>query len=187
MSFSISGARAWIAKHPALSSALALAGITLFVLGIVWFEPHKLFLDDRVSEAAPRSAAGASESPVSPGGPSARTVVLSSGAFRPLEHDARGRAVVLRTADGRRFLRFEDLEVSNGPDLVVYLSELGPDQGWRDADDAGFLDLGELKGNMGDQNYEIPADVDLSRFGSVVVWCRRFTVGFAVAPVSVSG
>ena len=81
--------------------------------------------------------------------------MLSEGTFRPLEHDASGRALIVQTAEGTRFVRFEDLDVSNGPDLVVYLSELGPNQGWRDADDAAFVDLGELKGNMGDQNYEL--------------------------------
>jgi hypothetical protein len=177
----------WMRTHPRLTVAGAVLGTALAVLGFVWFEPHKLFVDERVNEAPPAAAAPpvtpapAGSSPSSPAGPT----VLSRGAFRPLEHDAKGRALVLETPDGGRHLRFEDLEVSNGPDLVVYLSVLGADQGWHDADDAEFVDLGALKGNLGDQNYELPAGVDLSRFRSVVIWCRRFTVGFAVAPISV--
>ncbi len=181
----ISRIRAWAAKHPARLAALVAVALGLFVFAIVWFEPHKLFLDQRVNESPPGASdtPDPSSSPASPEGPAN----LSTGEFRPLEHDVQGRALVLETADGTRFLRFEDLDVSNGPDLVVYLSALGADQGWHDADDAEFLDLGALKGNVGDQNYELPAGVDLGKYRSVVIWCRRFTVGFAVAPVSVTG
>ncbi len=179
----------WMRAHPRLTGAGAVFGAAVVVLGFAWFEPHKLFVDERVNEAPPVATVSADastppgSSPSAVAGPS----VLSRGAFRPLEHDAEGRALVLQTADGTRYLRFEDLEVSNGPDLVVYLSVLGPDQDWGDADDAEFVDLGALKGNVGDQNYELAAGLDLSRFHSVVVWCRRFTVGFAVAPISVTG
>jgi hypothetical protein len=180
----------WARRHRGLTAGILAAGLALAVLGFLWFEPHKLFIDDRVNEDVPgavATTAGSSPepagSPESPAGPEE----LSRGDFRPLEHDVEGRALVIETADGSRHLRFEDFETSNGPDLVVYLSVLGADQGWYDADDAEFLDLGELKGNVGDQNYELGADVDLSRYRSVVVWCRRFTIGFAVAPISVSG
>jgi len=176
----------WMRTHPKLTTAGLAFGAAVTVFGFVWFEPHKLFVDERVDEALPAGMAPIG-TPGPSGTPDAGGGVLSEGTFRPLEHDASGRALIVQTAEGTRFVRFEDLDVSNGPDLVVYLSELGPDQGWRDADDAEFVDLGELKGNMGDQNYELPASVDLSRFHSVVIWCRRFSVGFAVAPISVSG
>ncbi len=179
----------WANRHRPLVAALLVVGLALGVAGVVWFEPHKLFVDDRVDEAIPtapaaeRTPATASPSPAPEGGPEE----LSRGTFRPLEHDVEGEALVLGTANGERYVRFEDLNVSNGPDLFVYLSVLGPDQGWHDADDAEFLDLGELKGNIGDQNYLLPGGRDLSGFRTVVIWCRRFSVGFAVAPISIPG
>ena len=79
-------------------------------------------------------------------------------------------------------LRFERLNTSNGPVLHVYLSPVPSDRGDRDYG-KGYLDLGPLKGNRGDQNYAIPSGTDLSRFQSVVIWCSRFKVGFGVAPL----
>jgi hypothetical protein len=66
----------------------------------------------------------------------------------------------------------------------VYLSDASASDDWYVYDDGEFVDLGALKGNMGSSNYEIPRTVDLSRFRSAVVWCRRFSVGFAVAPLA---
>ena len=74
--------------------------------------------------------------------------------------------------------------MENGPDLRVYLSEARAEAEDDLADQ--FLDLGALKGNIGDQNYALPEGTDVSDYKSAVVWCRRFSVGFAVAPVDVS-
>ncbi|HEU4523806.1 MAG TPA: DM13 domain-containing protein, partial [Gemmatimonadales bacterium] len=49
---------------------------------------------------------------------------------------------------------------------------------------AGFVELGKLKGTEGDQNYEIPADLDLETYRAVTIWCRRFSVNFATAPLT---
>ena len=124
-----------------------------------YFEPHKLFIDDRVAEALP-SAAGAppsaTESPSSTATtetPAVRT--LSQGAFRSYEHATSGRARVIALADGERYVRFEDFETSNGPALKVYLSA-APASGPGDSFDDRFVDLGDLKGNIGSQNYAIP-------------------------------
>ncbi len=105
------------------------------------------------------------------------TVELS-GSFEDADsfHRGSGTATVFALPDGKRVLRFEDFTVTNGPALSVYLV--------RDADgnvDAGYLDLGKLKGNKGNQNYVIPADVDLSAYKSVVIWCVPFKVTFATA------
>ena len=86
----------------------------------------------------------------------------------------------MEIGDGRRFLRFEDLSTSNGPDLRVYLSEIPASDDWY-AYGERFVDLGALKGNRGDQNYVLPDGLDLSEYKSAVIWCRRFTVGFGVA------
>ena len=108
--------------------------------------------------------------------------MLARGEFRSLEHTTTGTARLIALADGSVVLRFDDLDTSNGPDLRVYLSPIAAGPDWhvygRDA-----LDLGPLKGNRGDHNYVVPRGTDLSRYRSAVVWCRRFTVGFGVAPL----
>jgi cytoskeletal protein RodZ len=97
---------------------------------------------------------------------------LVSGEFSgSTGHEVTGQALVLNDGSEQRFLRFEGFESTNGPDLNVYLR----------ADDGEYVDLGDLKGNIGDQNYEIPADVDLARFNTVQVWCVRFSVLFGDA------
>ncbi len=97
-----------------------------------------------------------------------------AGQFTGLSrYDVSGDAIVLGNGTGQRFLRFENFDSSNGPDLNVYL--VNPD----DPDD--FIDLGDLSGNIGNQNYEIPADVDLDRYSQVSIWCVRFSVGFGTA------
>lgn len=105
------------------------------------------------------------------------TVELS-GTFKDADnfHRGSGKATVYVLPDGKRVLRFEDFTVTNGPALSVYLV--------RSADgdvDSGYLDLGKLKGNKGNQNYEIPADIDLSAYQSVIIWCVPFRVTFATA------
>ena len=90
---------------------------------------------------------------------------------------------MLSDGSDQRFLRFEDFATDNGPDLNVYLSTAPPDAPAGDFDD-DFVDLGDLKGNIGSQNYEIPADVDLDRYRSVVIWCVRFGVAFGAAELS---
>ena len=93
---------------------------------------------------------------------------------------------MIRLADGRRYVRFERFRTSNGPLLRVYLSAT-PANGPGGAFDDRFLDLGALKGNIGNQNYRIPAATSLEAYRSVVVWCKRFGVPFAAAPVTGTG
>lgn len=173
-----------IRRHPRTTLVVILVGIALLVFGILWFEPQKLFLEDRVNEAAPGMPAGSTgmESEMEASELAPGSEVLFEGQFLGLEHQTTGRALIVETADGRQFLRFEGFETSNGPDLVVYLSSKapsGPDDWY--GYDQDFVDLGPLKGNVGPQNYLLPEGVDLDRYSTAVVWCRRFTVGFAAA------
>jgi hypothetical protein len=144
---------------------LALLGVVLAIAVWYAFRPERAFLDVHVSESAP----------------SGMTAVLSSGVFVPLAHEGRGLAEVVQLADGRRMLRFSNFETLNGPDVRVYLLKAASVRGDRELALAGFLDLGELKGNIGDQNYDIPAGTDLSSYRAVSVWCRRFGVNFTSA------
>jgi hypothetical protein len=93
-----------------------------------------------------------------------------------------GEAVLLETPDGPRWIRLEALEVDNGPELHVYLSTSAADAPSSEFGQE-YVDLGELRYNRGDSNYEIPAEVDLNAYRSVVIWCERFGVNFAVAPL----
>ncbi len=102
-------------------------------------------------------------------------VTVVSGDFAGLSrYNIEGQATVLNDGSEQRFLRFENFSSDNGPDLKVYLR----------ADNGDFVSLGDLKGNIGDQNYEIPPDVDLSVFNTVDIWCERFGVGFGLAPLA---
>lgn len=120
------------------------------------------------------------EDPVEEDMPAPEVVVEASGSFIDRSHPAEGVAEVLGDGAGQRFLRFEDFATDNGPDLNVYLSAAGPDAPAGDFDD-DFVDLGDLKGNIGPQNYEIPDGTDLSRYCTVVIWCVRFGVAFGAA------
>ena len=177
----VSGA---IRRHPGRTAAVLVAGALVVVAGFLWFRPDRLFTDREVSEALPGAAAapmGAMPAEEPAGGDVAATTTMASGEFVSLEHETRGMALVVETG-GKRFLRFEGFETSDGPDLLVYLSAKEPagSDDWYGYDQ-DFVDLGELKGNVGSQNYAIPANVDVDRYSTAVVWCRRFEVGFAAA------
>ncbi len=165
----------------------AVVALVVLIGFVLWFfEPQALVLDDTVSEAAPQVDEAPGPGDKAADDPGSSAGVLSEEHFRPLGHDAHGTALVIEATDGNTYLRFEDFEVENGPDLKVYLSRA--EAGASDEElAADIVDLGELKGNVGDQNYLVPASVDLTQYRSAVVWCRRFSVGFAVAPLNVRG
>jgi hypothetical protein len=164
----------------------AVLGLMLVALGIYWFGPQHLFQNRTAAEAFPVPITHGADLPTGAKGSPSRTSssqaeVLAEGTFRSLAHQGSGLAAIVATADGRAFLRIEDLDVLSGPDLRVYLSAAPGD-----ADDAAFgeqlvVDLGGLRANKGDLTYEIPSDADLESVRSVAIWCRRFSVGFAVA------
>lgn len=144
------------------------------------FQPWRLVTTRAVDEplVAGPSATATSE-PTEPAGP----VVLGAGDFRSLDHETSGQAQLVKLADGRHVVQFANLDTTDGPDLRVYLSEKAatsaePEFG------TGFVELGDLKGNKGNQVYEIPPTVDVSGYQSVVIWCKRFSSGFGVAPLT---
>ncbi len=110
-------------------------------------------------------------------------VVLASGQFVEIDglHKGEGKALVVVLPDGQRFLRFEDFKVTNGPDLYVYLSGHTAPRDKAQLHQGAAFEIGLLKGNIGNQNYALPADLDLSKFKSVAVYCKRFSVIFSTA------
>jgi Electron transfer DM13 len=94
-------------------------------------------------------------------------------------HNAEGIAKVVQLQDGNNILRLENLHVTNGPDLYVYLAT--------DKSASDFVSLGKLKANNGNQNYNIPSETDLTKYDTALIWCRPFSVLFGsaeLAPVS---
>lgn len=110
---------------------------------------------------------------------------LFTGKFHGKVHSTEGRATIYQQSDGKLMLRLTTFKTSNGPDVHVILVAT------KDADDnANFLksnkekiELGKLKGNEGDQNYEIPAGTDLTKFSTVSIYCERFNANFGAAPL----
>ncbi len=111
--------------------------------------------------------------------------ILTQGQFEDADafHQGAGSATIYTLEDGSNILRFEDFEVTNGPDLHVILSS-NPNPTSRGDIGDDYIDLGSLKGNMGNQNYEIPADIDLSQYSSIVIYCQPFHVVFSTATLN---
>ncbi len=195
----------WISEHKAATAGIAAAAIAGVIFILVWFQPQALFLDTVVDDTLPTAqptSTSTTTSTQAPGGTVGTTdttvtettttvpvpvvefpVTLASGQFIDLAHAGTGTALIVELEDGSRVLRFEDLDVDNGPDLRVILSASPLVEDDAAYDDTDFVDLGDLKGNKGNQNYEIPDDVDLDEFATVAIWCRRFNVTFNAAPL----
>lgn len=156
---------------------IALAVVVLGAIGWYAFRPERLFLNQSVNEALPvamMESAGSVAEPAS----------LASGTFHGVAHETKGTATVFKLATGERVLRFTDFETSNGPDVRVYLVAAADAKDNETVTKAGFVELGPMKGNRGDQNYELPATIDLARYQTVTIWCKRFGVNFASAPLA---
>ena len=103
-----------------------------------------------------------------------------------IAHPTEGTATIYRLGDGKRVLRFTNFKATNGPDVRVYLVAADDARDSKSVLRAGFIDLGALKGNVGDQNYTLGSDVDLPKYRAVSAWCRRFSINFGTAPLTQS-
>jgi hypothetical protein len=159
--------------------ALGAAVVVLLAVALPIFQPWKLFVDQTVEEGLPDTTVA--------GAPTSEPVVLASGKLITHEHETTGTVEVLRLPDGSRVVRLEDLRTSNGPALKVWITDApvieGLD-GWNVFDDGRYVDLGDLKGNIGSSNYPLPDDVDISQLNSVSIWCDRFNVSFGAAELT---
>ena len=138
--------------------------------GMAWYLVSPLFVDHRVSEATPPDVEAAS-------------VPTHRGSFGEVDaiHKGEGQATFYRPPDGKVVLRLENFRVTNGPDLYVYLSGHPAPRSSAELHHAPDYEVAVLKGNIGDQNYELPPDLDLDGVKSVVIYCKRFTTVFSTA------
>ena len=113
-------------------------------------------------------------------------VALKTGEFQDQDsfHKGSGQATIYLGPDGSYLLRLENLDVTNGPDLHVILTPNQSPKSQGDVKNTGYVDLGKLKGNRGNQNYPIPDDVDVAIQRSVVIYCKPFHVIFSVAQLN---
>lgn len=185
----------------AIAAVVAAVG---FVIGLVVFKPWLLFVDVRVDEQLPIVAsASAQAQPTPPTQPAPLTSTPGTGAASPTpaptpagpvqlamgtlishEHTTSGTVRIIQQPDGSRVLTLENLDTSNGPDVHVWLSAahvVEGTAGWFTAGSADYYDLGLIKGNQGNQVYQIPAEVDLSKYPAVDLWCVQFSVSFGAA------
>lgn len=192
-----------ITKRRIIAAAAVVVLVPVAVFA--WWVVSPLFIDNEVNEEFPLSAsaqipagmtqadaeatmatAGATSATAEDGMSEAMlaATALRTGQFVDIDrlHQGSGDATIYELADGTRVLRLENLDVTNGPDLRVLLAE-HDSPGSRDdlESGAGYIELDDLKGNKGNQNYEIPADVDISMYNSVVIYCEPFHVLFSFA------
>jgi hypothetical protein len=171
-------------------AVIGLSAVAAGAIGWYLFRPERLFIDDRVDEPFPTQVAMAKMTApdvavdeammAADTGPRA----LAAGSFHSNAHETRGTATIYRLQDGKRVLRLADFATSNGPDVRVYLVAADDVNDNDTVTRAGFVELGKLKGNIGAQNYDVPADIDLSKYRALTIWCKRFSVNFGTAPLS---
>jgi hypothetical protein len=167
--------------RPAIRIGAIVAVILVAAIG--WYLGSPLFIRTTANEALPTAAATAASTSAASTATSAAgtpapaatavTSVLRRGQLQYVDalHNGKG-AVLIIAVDAKQFLRFEDVAITNAPDVYVYLSK---DRGgkWSEAQSTY---LGPLKATNGSFNYELPSPIDLAAYGSVVVWCRAFAV-----------
>ena len=148
--------------------------VVVIVLFVAWyaFRPERLLINRRVQENVPAAENNSSN-----------VQALESGSFHSILHPTQGTATIYRIGDGSRELRFTNFSTSNGPDVHVYMVAADNANDAATVLHAGFIDLGPIKGNIGDQNYALDSDVDLSKYRAVSIWCKRFSVNFGTAPL----
>ncbi len=181
-----------------------LVGVAIVAASLLWylFRPDALIISKTVNERFPESKRSASSMAESSGmahstmandsgmmhdsqmASESEPVKLATGRFHSNAHETKGVATIYRLEDGRRALRLTEFSTSNGPDVRVYLVAASDVQQEDAAKRAGVFDLGPLKGNIGDQNYDVPEGLDLTKYRAVSIWCRRFSVNFGAAPLT---
>lgn len=180
--------------------------IVILVLGVGWYLVSPLFLNSKVDEPFPvpsdeklaqmsdselesikdklmETMANGPDEKMNEMMPYSREIplVLAEGAFEGADefHQGSGMATIFELADSSHFLRLEDFRVTNGPDLRVLLSTD------KTITEDNYIELNTLKGNVGNQNYILPPDLDISVYDTVVIYCKPFHIVFATADLTI--
>lgn len=183
-------------RKPVYIALVALILVIAIGVALALTQPWRAFTSSSVDEAFPapgETVATASRDETATTGKDmdptdadtvepAQPVEVKRGQFISVDHDTSGTALIAELSDGSRVLRLEDLASLDGPDLRVVLTPASGD--YSALGDAGYVTLGALKATHGNQNYAIPADLDLGTANSVVIWCERFSSAFGAAELS---
>lgn len=159
-------------KKIILFSLLVLSGVLLF---FAWYIFSPLFIDRVVDEKLPITEKEDRPIVEAEGIKELSNITLGSFVDADSFHKVSGE-VSLVNLEERSYIRFEEFSSTNGPDLFVYLS--------KDLEAEEFIDLGELKGNIGNQNYELPEGTSLEEYPYVLIWCKQFSVLFGSAKIN---
>ncbi len=153
--------------------------IALVALVGLWyaFRPERLFVNQSVSESFPAPA------PAQTVAAKGQPVLVASGNFHDGAHATKGTASIFQLPDGKQVLRLTGFETSNGPDVRVFLVAADDAKDNDTVKNAGYVEVAPLKGNVGDQNYDLPAGLNLAKYRAVTIWCNRFGVNFGTAPL----
>ena len=163
-----------------------------------YFEPWTLFTSSSIDESVPIGQVieePIEETPTQENSPSIPfeqepepaieyPLTLAQGDLISHEHETSGQVYILELEDGSKVLRLENLNTSDGPQLEVWITDapvIEGFDGWFVFDDGKYESLGDLKATEGNQNYELPDELELSHFSSVSIWCSRFAVSFGAA------
>jgi hypothetical protein len=160
-------------KEQTMSSKLIATAIIAGAIGFIvgnafWYLASPLWIDRVVAEELPAEL---------------QMKTAAMGEFRDADsvHHGKGTATIFENDSGTKVLRFTNFEATNGPDLKVWLVKAENIKASADVKASTWVGLGPLKGNIGDQNYVIPGDVNLADYKSVVIWCEQFGVLFSAA------
>lgn len=148
----------------------AIVVLALVAFGLNWYQPWKLFTTRTIIDSPPASS-----------------TLIASGALVSHEHETSGTVELVQLPDGRYQIILRELSTSDGPDVRVWMTDqavVPGKAGWEVFDDGKWVEVGKLKGNHGLQVYDVPPGTDVSRFKSVTIWCKRFSVSYGAAPLS---
>src|SRR5258707_12396249 len=157
----------WLSRNRGI---LIVIGVPV-IAGAWWaFRPEKLFINQKVNEAAPATLSSEPEA-------------LYTGKLEGKIHQTSGRATIYKNKDGKEYLRLSDFTTSNGPDVHVVLVRVENKALEQEIvmGELEHVEVGMLKGNQNDQNYDLPAAVDLNQDHAVAIYCERLHAIFGVA------
>jgi hypothetical protein len=183
--------RGLVHSRPFWLIGAAVAALLLY-LALAVFGVQTLFYDEEVNEDFAVGLPREDQLPSEDGTPTtledavesaSAPVWVSSGELHAVAHPGTGNAYVYRLEDGSHALRLENLDIFNGPALYIYAVAADDANDSDTVLEAGFLDLGPLKGNQGNQTYALPDGFDSARYRAISIWCERFSVNFATAPL----